>query len=230
MIPGINYNAIVIGASGSVGKVLVNILLLSSACQHITTLGRRSVEDFEKNDKITQHVIDMENLEEAALKFAEGHNVAFSVLGVGSSMGVTLEQIKKVEVEYVSAFARGCKGAGVKRMQLFSVVGADANSSFNIAIVQGKKEELLKEVGFQHLSIFRPSVILGNANTPGILNYIVPALNVVLPYRFRGIHEKDLARSMVADVELNPTSEEKSVNIFEFQEMEKLSSNYKAEL
>ena len=49
--------------------------------------------------------------------------------------------------------------------------------------------------------IYRPAVILGNANTPSVLNYLMPLLHWAMPSKYHSIHKNDLARAMVAQSE-----------------------------
>jgi len=227
----VGYSSIILGASGSVGRNVVKGLLLSSNCNHITTVGRRSLPEFEKNEKITQHVIEMSELEDQVSNLAKGHQVAFCIFGIGKPTGTPQDEIEKIEITYVGAFARGCKNAGIERFQLMTGAGADPKSSLSILQVYAKKEEIVKQVGFPYLSIFRPSVILGNNNTPGVLNYLFPLANLVLPSdsNFRGINEKDLAKSFISDVELNRVPQN-ALNIFEYKDIKALSDQLKLEL
>ena len=54
---------------------------------------------------------------------------------------------------------------------------------------------------FDFLGIYRPAVILGNANTPSALNYLMPLLHRALLSEYHSIHKNDLARAMVAQSE-----------------------------
>ena len=44
--------------------------------------------------------------------------------------------------------------------------------------------------------MFRPSVIVGNSNTPGYLNYLFPVVQSVLPSRFHAIHKDALVKAI----------------------------------
>ena len=48
---------------------------------------------------------------------------------------------------------------------------------------------------------YRPAVILGNSNTPGVLGYVMPLLHWAMPSKYHSIHKNDLARAMVAQSE-----------------------------
>ena len=74
--------------------------------------------------------------------------------------------------------------------------------------------------------MYRPAVILGNSNTPGVLGYVMPLLHWAMPSKYHSIHKNDLARAMVAQSEQtflaiaqgNAPNEE-TVKILEYKEM-----------
>jgi hypothetical protein len=69
------------------------------------------------------------------------------------------------------------------------------------AKIIGEKEQAVESVKFDFLGIYRPAVILGNANTPSVLSYVMPLLDWAMPTKYHSIHKNDLARAMVAQSE-----------------------------
>jgi hypothetical protein len=62
---GNTYNAVILGATGSVGGEVLQELLKSSRCASITILGRKispSWKELPNSDKIKAYVIDVEKL------------------------------------------------------------------------------------------------------------------------------------------------------------------------
>ena len=55
-----------------------------------------------------------------------------------------------------------------------TAAGANAKSGMKYAKIIGEKEKAVESVKFDFLGIYRPAVILGNANTPSVLNYLMP--------------------------------------------------------
>ena len=82
-----------------------------------------------------------------------------------------------------------------------TAAGADPESGMKYAKIIGEKEKAVAAVKFDFLGIYRPAVILGNANTPGALNSLMPLLHWAMPSRYHSIHKNDLARAMVAQSE-----------------------------
>jgi hypothetical protein len=75
-------------------------------------------------------------------------------------------------------------------------------------------------------SVYRPAVILGNSNMPGIFAYVMPLLHWAISSKYHSIHKNDLARAMVAQSEhaflaiaQGNAPEEATVKILEYKEM-----------
>ena len=95
---------------------------------------------------------------------------AASCIGIGKgSQQWSEEDIKKLEIGLVGAFARGCLAAGIERFGLLSAAGSSAKSWIRYARIMGEKEDAVRSLGFKRLAIFRPGIIAGNAHTPGFL-------------------------------------------------------------
>ena len=85
----------------------------------------------------------------------------------------------------------------------------------------------IEAVRFDFLGVYRPAVILGNSNTPGVLGYVMPLLHWAMPSKYHSIHKNDLARAMVAQSEQaflaiaqGNAPKEPTVKILEYKEME----------
>jgi uncharacterized protein YbjT (DUF2867 family) len=126
-----------------------------------------------------------------------GAAVAFCAIGVGKgSQKMPEAEVRKIEVQYPKAFAKGCKAGGVLSMGLMTAAGSDIKSSFTYVRIMGEKEKAVIGVGIPTLGIYKPSVIFGNSNTPSYLRYLFPAMQCVLPSRYHSIHKNELARAM----------------------------------
>jgi hypothetical protein len=89
---------------------------------------------------------------------SQGPASAVSCVGVGSgSMRWSEEELQRLEVGVVGAFARGCHDSGIAQFCLLSAVGSKARSRFRYARVMGMKKDNVRNVGFARLAIFRPA-------------------------------------------------------------------------
>lgn len=153
---------LMIGGSGAVGKATVASLLRIPELEQLTLLGRRSYEDFPKAKKITQVVVDFDNL---ASEFATnhslfvGHSVIISSLGTTRAIAKDKETYRRIEVDYPVTFAQLAKNLDAKHAVLVSSTGASA-SSFNTYLAQkGEVENEWIKLGFDTLTILRPGFI-----------------------------------------------------------------------
>jgi uncharacterized protein YbjT (DUF2867 family) len=122
-----------------------------------------------------------------------------SCVGVGSgSMRWSEEELRRLELGVVGAFARGCRDAGIAQFCLLSAAGSTARSRFRYARVMGMKEDNLRNIGFTRLAIFRPGIIVGNAHTPVWVGW----LGSLVPGPFGNIDQRILGRAIAAEIAL----------------------------
>jgi uncharacterized protein YbjT (DUF2867 family) len=119
---------------------------------------------------------------------------------VGSgSMRWSEEELKRLELGVVGAFARGCREAGIAQFCLLSAVGSTARSRFRYVRVMGMKEDAVRDIGFSRLAIFRPGIIVGNAHTPAWVGW----LGSLVPGKFGNIDQQILGRSIATEIALH---------------------------
>jgi uncharacterized protein YbjT (DUF2867 family) len=223
------YSAVVLGSTGNVGREVVKLLAVSPAVRLVVVVNRRQADEFIDTPKVSEVVVpDMDKLAETVESTAReaGATVGFCAIGIGKgSLKMPEAEVRKIEVQYPEAFAKGCKAGGVLSLGLMTAAGADGKSRFTNVRIMGEKEDAVSSVGLAALGIYRPSVILGNSNTPSYLNYVFPALQWMLPSRFHGIHKSDLAGAMVEGTQralaelqggANPKPE---IRLYEYREM-----------
>lgn len=196
-----HYSAIVLGATGNVGARVVRLLIESPICKSVVVVTRRKTDAF-ANPKVTELVVDMNQLEQQVAQHVAGVDIALAAFGVGKgSAKMTDEEVRKVEVLYPRAFCRAAKAKGARVCALMTAAGADTDSSMKYVKIMGEKEKAVEALNFDFLGIFRPGVILGNSNTPRILGYVMPLVHWTVPTKYRSVHKNDLARAMVAQSE-----------------------------
>ena len=202
------YRAIVLGASGAVGSALVRELLVSPACKEVLMLNRRPVDNWQNargKAKLTEHVIDLQQIEAETLRLAQGCTVAFCTFGAGQPTKLSKDEFWKIDVEYPAAFARACKQAGVEHISLLSSIGADLLSQSHYLRVKGEAEKAMITPGFARTSLFRPSLLFTNEPRYGWIDkfsqFAFPLFSWVLPSAMHEIHVDDLGRAMKVNAE-----------------------------
>ena len=152
---------------------------------------------------------------------------SIAAFGVGKgSAKMPEEEMRKIEIAYPQALGRVAKVGGARVCGLMTAAGADPDSGTNYAKIVGEKEKAVESVKFDFLGVYRPGVILGNSNTPGVLGYVMPLLHWAMPSRYHSIHKNDLARAMVAQSEQaflaiaqGNAPKEATVKILEYKDM-----------
>jgi uncharacterized protein YbjT (DUF2867 family) len=220
------YSAMVLGATGNVGGRIVRLLIKNPLCKKVVVVTRRKTDAF-ADPKVSEAVVNMDRLEEEVAPYARGVDVALAAFGVGTgSAKMPEDELRKIEISYPLAFCRAAKAGGARACGVMTAVGADPESRVKYAKIIGEKEKAVESVKFDFLGVFRPAVMLGNSNTPGVLGYLMPLLHWAMPSKYHSIHKTDLARAIVAQTEraflaiAQGRAPEATVKILEYQEME----------
>jgi uncharacterized protein YbjT (DUF2867 family) len=203
-----SYRAVVIGGTGAVGSSLVRELIASPFCEQVSMLVRQEPAEGLFDDpkgKLKVQVVDMDQLGTEAVAPARGCAAAFCTMGIGQPRKVSRAQFFKVDVEYAVAFARACKIAGASHFSLLSSIGANANSRSHYLHVKGVVEERVSELGFERVSLFRPSLLVTEHIRYGLQDRVTQALFPIaarfLADRYHPIRVEELGRAMRLNAE-----------------------------
>lgn len=194
--------ALVAGATGLVGGHLVHQLLASDAYAHVTALTRRPLEGI-SSPKLNGVIADFDTLD-GSLTGSVAED-AYCALGTTIKKAGSQAAFRRVDHDYIIAFARAAKQAGARRFLLVSSMGADPSSSIFYSRVKGETERDVEALGFETLHIFRPGLILGERAERRTLESLgmglAPFLNPLMlgPARaYRSIPAGVIARAMRA--------------------------------
>lgn len=156
-------HALVLGASGLVGKALVTLLLADPRYKRVTCLIRRPLPrvDFaDPQGKLEPIVIDFEDLQAYQGYFSANH--VYVCLGTTFKQAGSKSAFRKVDFEYVHIAAQLTRAQGAQSFVWISSVGANANSRNFYLRVKGELENAIFAIsGLAHPSAVRPSVLLG---------------------------------------------------------------------
>jgi uncharacterized protein YbjT (DUF2867 family) len=199
-----SFAAIILGGTGQVGGAAVAELLATSECREVVMVTRKPIAPRSRVRNVVLDTGAADFAERTAVLargvLSQGPVSAVSCVGVGSgSMRWSEEELKRLELGVVGAFARGCHEAGIAQFCLLSAAGSTARSRFRYVRVMGMKEDAVRSVGFARLAIFRPGIIVGNAHTPAWVGW----LGSLVPGSFGNIDQRILGRSIVAEIALH---------------------------
>lgn len=166
-------NALVIGATGAVGRELIDILIDSEKWISITIVTRRLIDRWEKikDDKKSKLIFiqekDLEfinnNTEELKNKFTKTYySTVFCC--IGSNLKGGKEEYYKIHYTYISYISDFCEKMDIPQLSLVSGMGADSNSLFFYPKTKGQSEENIMNKNIKQVSIFRPGMLINRDN------------------------------------------------------------------
>jgi len=187
----------VIGATGLVGKQLVQQLLDDERFEKVQIFVRR--ETGLKHPKLQQLIVDF-GREETWEKQLTG-DVLFSALGTTLKQAGGKEKQYEIDFSFNLNFAKAAKKSGIENYVLVSSVGANTKSSIFYTRMKGELDEEVSKVGFQHLVILRPASLSGQRENRRIAEEIsIPVLNFLTRFmlkKYRPISDKIVAKAMI---------------------------------
>ena len=150
--------ALIIGATGLIGRHLTSLLAEADDIAAITTLTRRDAPH--PSPKVHNQVVDFHRLQDFAAHFSG--DLLFSCLGTTRSRAGSIEAQRNVDVDYQLEAARLAAAAGVQHYLLVSSSGANPKSASPYLKMKGELEQRVRQLPFARISIFRPSLLLGD--------------------------------------------------------------------
>ena len=202
-----HFSAIVLGATGLVGKALVKQLLNDKRYHHITLLVRRPLPDSlfaDPEQKLQVVVTDFDKLDDFQGYFSVDH--AYVCLGTTIKQAGSKAAFRKVDFEYVHAAAQCARAQHCQSFVWISSIGANANSSNFYLRVKGELENaILPMLNLRKPAAVQPSLLLGEREESrplerlGILLGKLVAPLMIGPLRkYRPVEADTVARNMMA--------------------------------
>lgn len=148
--------ALVLGATGAVGKDLVEQLLKDDTFDRVDIFVRRAVNI--PSAKLVSHVVDFDHLETWASLLTG--DVLFSCLGTTIKAAGSQDAQWKVDYTYQFEAAKAARAGGVQKLVLVSSVGAHPKSKIFYARMKGQLDEDVAKLGFPGCFILRPPSLI----------------------------------------------------------------------
>ena len=197
--------ALVAGATGLIGGFLINELENDSAFDAVVALTRKPKKNSERT---TWKVIDFDSGSELE-SATKGLDVVFCCLGTTMKTAGSKEAFYKVDFQYVVDLAKAAKKNGVGQFSVISAAGADPKSKIFYNQVKGEMEAAIRELGFNELIIFHPSLLLGPREESRlserigiVLGKIVSPLLFGSLKKYHPIHVSKIASAMISEAKI----------------------------
>ena len=187
----------VIGATGLVGKALVQQLLDDERFEKVRIFVRRDTGL--KHPKLEQQIVDFAQCETWEKQLAG--DVLFSALGTTLIQAGSKEKQWEIDFIFNLNFAQKAKENGIENYVLVSSVGANSKSSLFYTRMKGELDEAVAKIGFRNLVILRPASLTGPRENRRMAEEIsVPILNILTRFmmkNYRPISGETVAKALI---------------------------------
>jgi uncharacterized protein YbjT (DUF2867 family) len=177
-----NKTAIILGATGLTGGILLQKLIEDKDYSSIKLFSRTKIEGLPS--KVTQYIGDLLDLEQFKADF-KAHQV-FCCIGTTASKTPDKTVYKKIDYGIPVAAAKLAKVNGIDTFVVISSMGANANSSIFYNKTKGEMERDVKQQNISRTFILRPSLIGGQREERRLLEKIGLVIFKVLQPLFIG--------------------------------------------
>ncbi|MGL4765166.1 MAG: NAD(P)H-binding protein [Aeromonas sp.] len=185
---------LIAGASGLIGRELIKQL----PAEHELTLLCR------KPGKEAHHWLPVDFDDLASVTLPRPVDIAFCALGTTRKDAGSAEAFRRVDLDYVIAFAKLARRHGCQRLVVVSSMGASARSPALYPRTKGEMEQALLAQFWPRLAIVRPAMLLGDRQPPRrseqIFQAIYPLFRPLLVgklARWRAIEASQVAHAMI---------------------------------
>jgi uncharacterized protein YbjT (DUF2867 family) len=112
---------------------------------------------------------------------------AFCCLGTTIKTAGSQQAFRAVDFDAVLTFAQVARAAGARRFGVVSALGVDAQSAVFYNRVKGEMEGAIAQVGFDSVTVARPSLLLGDRAALGQSQRLGERLAIVLTQPLAGL-------------------------------------------
>lgn len=187
---------LIIGASGQVGQALLQLALQDPEIIRVVAPSRRPLPP---HPKLKNPIVDFDKLPEDAPWWQADFALC--------TLGTTLRQAKskpgfyRVDHDYILATAELAYRAGTPAFGLVSSLGANPTSRIFYLRVKGEVEQDISTLGFDSLTIARPSLLIGGPRSRRLLEgvglFIGKYMAALLPRKYRAVSTLQVARALL---------------------------------
>lgn len=232
--------AVIIGATGLIGSSLLKQLLTNPALDnmysqiHVLVRNLSSLHALaDSHPKLKLHVTDFDQLVKSANSSAVANPAATSAsiqylangqvddvyccLGTTIKKAKTKENMYRIDVEYPLAVAKLALNHGASHCLHISAVNSNSSSMFFYSKIKGQLEEQMCSLNYPHLTIFRPSLLIGERSEQRLGEELATKFYLLMqkisnkPLFKLGIHADTVAAAMIKSAHSPITTEQVAI-------------------
>ncbi|RLM21401.1 hypothetical protein BIY29_13710 [Brenneria alni] len=206
---------LLLGATGLVGNEVLQLLKANNRVETIYAPTRKPLVPTEK-------VVNLYNsdLLVALSQIIAPIDIAFCCLGSTLKAAGSKQAFRYVDYTLVVEGAKAALALGAKHLLVVSSLSANATSPFFYSRVKGEAEKALRQQGWQHLTLARPSMLLGERKDSRPLESLTAPLFRFFPAKWRAIDGKTVAQALLNQA-FSPEPKAK-VTVLESDQLRKL--------
>ena len=219
--------AIILGASGLTGSILLEKLINDDSYESIKLFSRKKIEGLPK--KVQQFIGDI--LELANFKANFKANEVFCCIGTTAKKTPNKETYKRIDFGIPVTAAKLSKLNNIPTFIVVSAMGANAKSSVFYNRTKGEMEQEVFQQNILNTYILRPSIIGGNRKENRLLEKIGLVIFKIIQPLFIGklkqykiIEAEEIAQAML-NLANSKTSKEKIITSDKVREISKIKNN-----
>jgi uncharacterized protein YbjT (DUF2867 family) len=189
--------AIILGATGFTGKILLNKLLADNTFDRIKLFSRSSVHI--DSSKIEEYLVDMLALENYSEDFKG--DVVFCCVGTTASKTPDKDEYIRVDYGIPVTAAKLSEANKIPRFIVMSSMGADVNSKVFYNSVKGEMEREVLQCKIENAYVLRPSLIGGRRDEvrkgERFAQFMMGSFDFIIPDKYKMIHPERIANTML---------------------------------
>jgi uncharacterized protein YbjT (DUF2867 family) len=191
--------AIVLGATGLTGNLLLNLLIEDTNYSKIILFSRSTIN--KKSEKIEEHLVDLLELDKQKKYFIADE--IYCCIGTTASKTKNRETYRAIDYGIPITAAKMAQDINIPTFGVISSMGADATSNLFYNRTKGEMERAILALNIKNTFILRPSLIggdredfrLGERVGKGVMKLLNPFFIGTLK-KYKMIHPKKIATSM----------------------------------
>ena len=200
-VPSVPRSALLVGATGLVGRELLPLLLDNERYVRVQALVRATSGRIKPHPKLKLHSVNFAHL----VAHLDKVDDAYIALGTTLKLAGSNAAFREVDFDFVLASARTARAAGAHRLAVVSALGADPTSRVFYNRVKGEMQAAVSDLGFDSVVFAQPSLLLGDRASLGqaprsgevwATRLLGPVMGLV-PKGVRPIQARAVAQAMV---------------------------------